>query len=220
VKKVVNESWESELRKSIQKQTSNEKPKEESSKYYDVIQAPYIRGFTEKLQKDLSNLNIGFVMKKTQTISSLLCRTKSRKKREEDKDNVYLIKCESCQKPYVGETSQTFQERCKQHKRDVRNGNETNGIYCHLKENPGHEILWEEFQILHKESHWKRRKIKESLIINAINPQEDINSLMNLEKGLEITPIWNILGSGIKKELKLDHCKPSQEYHASEEKET
>ena len=43
-----------------------------------------------------------------------------------------------------------------------------------------------------REKHWKGRKIKEALYINAQNPKKtvDKNSIMNLEKGLDMDPIW------------------------------
>jgi len=44
-----------------------------------------------------------------------------------------------------------------------------------------------------KEKHWRARKIKEAIIINAINPTKNVQSggIMNLEKGYEMDPIWS-----------------------------
>ena len=41
---------------------------------------------------------------------------------------------------------------------------------------------WDEAQFLDADRHWKRRKIKESLYINAYKAKQG-TSLMNLEKG-------------------------------------
>ena len=44
-----------------------------------------------------------------------------------------------------------------------------------------------------RENHWRARKIKEAVLINAINPTKDVRNggVMNLEKGYEMDPIWS-----------------------------
>ena len=44
-----------------------------------------------------------------------------------------------------------------------------------------------------REKHWRARKIKEAVLINAVNPTRDVRSggIMNLEKGYEMDPIWS-----------------------------
>ena len=48
-------------------------------------------------------------------------------------------------------------------------------------------------------THWKRRKIKESLYINAYKAKQG-SSLMNLEKGAWIDPCWGALNDPILEE--------------------
>ena len=50
------------------------------------------------------------------------------------------------------------------------------------------------------EKNWKRRKIKEAIYINAVNPAEAMgsNQILNLEKGYELDPVW----SGFNKEYR------------------
>ena len=50
---------------------------------------------------------------------------------------------------------------------------------------------------LDKEDHWKGRKLKEALYIDALNPSTTTNAskIMNLEKGFELDPIWNEFNS-------------------------
>ena len=69
----------------------------------------------------------------------------------------------------------------------------SNGLYAHLKENKGHKINWEGFVYLDSERNWKRRKIKEALYINAVNPAEAMgsNKILNLEKGYDLDPVWS-----------------------------
>ena len=44
-----------------------------------------------------------------------------------------------------------------------------------------------------------RRKIKESIYINAMDPSQKPTQIMNLEKGKEVSPCWNEFNSVIKK---------------------
>ena len=64
-----------------------------------------------------------------------------------------------------------------------------------------HKIGWNEYKILDREQHWKKRKIKESLYINALNPSPSIGKIMNLEKGFKIDPLWNALSDKIKSSM-------------------
>ena len=64
----------------------------------------------------------------------------------------------------------------------------TNGFAQHLKQNKKHMIDWENRVFLDFEPHWRKRKIKEAIFIDCLNPGNTIspNILMNLEKGIEI----------------------------------
>ena len=63
-----------------------------------------------------------------------------------------------------------------------------------------HEIDWENQKFLISELDWRRRKIKEALFINGLNPQNQISdSIMNLEKGLEISACWKEFNPDIRK---------------------
>ena len=58
--------------------------------------------------------------------------------------------------------------------------------------------------ILDKEKNWKGRKIKEAIYINAIVPTTmmDKEKLMNLEKGVELDPVWKELNPQIRDQIK------------------
>ena len=76
-----------------------------------------------------------------------------------------------------------------------------NGIAQHIMET-NHEIDWENRKFLDSESHWRRRKIKEALFIDCLNPQKEVtDSIMNLEKGLEISECWKEFNQDIRKVL-------------------
>ena len=66
-------------------------------------------------------------------------------------------------------------------------------LYCHIRENKGHKIDWDKVLFLDYEKNWKRRKIKEAIYINVINPTNTMNKkdILNLEKGYELDAVWS-----------------------------
>ena len=62
-----------------------------------------------------------------------------------------------------------------------------------------HIISWENIAFVDQESNWSRRKIKESIYINAMDPSQKPTQIMNLEKGKEVNPCWNEFNYVIKK---------------------
>ena len=140
-------------------------------------------------------------MKKGETLKTKLCKLKPNTEKEDKNDVDYIISCKTCRMKYIGETSQQFKNRKYQHQKDVQNKNSNNGIYCHLKKNKKHKIAWEEAIFIDRDSHYMRRKIKESIYINALDPSERPTKIMNLEKGVKIGSCWNEFNSDICKYL-------------------
>jgi hypothetical protein len=102
---------------------------------------------------------------------------------------------------YIGETSQHFCDRRSQHARDVLNRKETNGIYDHLKRHKSHKPDWENFSFVDRDSNWKSRKIKESLYINALNPANILENVMNIEKGIATNDCWMEFNAEIRRAI-------------------
>ena len=75
-------------------------------------------------------------------------------------------------------------------------------------------IDWENRVFLDFEPHWRKRKIKEAIFIDCLNPGNTIspNILMNLEKGIEIASCWKEFNPQIKKLLskKIPREKPTE----------
>ena len=82
VNKTINDSWAIELKKELmeaaQKDSNNE-----NDQYYNVLHTLYVQGFSEKLQKNLNKLGIGFVMKKGETLKTKLCKLKPNTEKED-----------------------------------------------------------------------------------------------------------------------------------------
>ena len=194
VLKTLEDSWAKEtlkaVLKGVEQKVKVEKPKEN---YFEVLHAPYVKGFSEGLQRRLRRLQVGFVPKSGETIYSNVCRLKQRVDVDERKNVVYAVPCGDCGIRYFGETGQHFSDRKSQHQRDVKAGKTTNGFFCHVKENAGHKIDWESAVFVDYEKNWKRRKIKEAIYINAINPTKAIikKGILNLEKGYDLDAIWS-----------------------------
>jgi hypothetical protein len=199
VLKTIEKSWESETLKAALSETGAVVENNERKDIFDVFHAPYVEGFSEGLQKKLKKLGIGFVPKKGITLYNHLCQLKQKKSNDQQKDDVYSIKCASCKMRYIGETSQFFGKRKYQHTNAVKRKVETNGIYCHLKSNKEHMINWDKVIFLDHEKQWHRRKIKESIYINALNPTEGMQKVMNIEKGYRIDTCWNFFNDEIRK---------------------
>ena len=137
-------------------------------------------------------MNIGFVPKIRETLYTNLCKLKAKVDFIDCKDVVYSIPCKECGIRCIGETGQHFCDKVGQHQRDRRNRKVSNGLYAHIRRNQGHTMEWKDAIFIDRERHWKGRKIKEALYINAQNPRKtvDKDGMLNLEKGMDMDPIW------------------------------
>ena len=88
---------------------------------------------------------------------------------------VYQVEC-SCNKIYIGQTGQYLKERLRQHKNEIRKGEEKTGLSAHVA-NTTHEIYWDNVKILENESFAEKRKFLETANIvrstNTLNIQKD-----------------------------------------------
>ena len=122
VQKTIKNSWEKETLKAILVESDGTQDLRKANEdFYDVFHAPYIQGFSEGLQKKLQRFNVGFIPMKSQTLHNKVCHLKPMIENGEKKDLVYAIRCSTCNKYYIGETSQHFTDRKNQHVRDIKN---------------------------------------------------------------------------------------------------
>ena len=200
VMRTIEDSWKTETKKTVMREMQQSFDEEEQKEeYFEVLHAPYIHGFTQRLQKKLKPFNIGFVHKKGDTIFQNVCHLKQKIMKDEKKNRIYSVPCQTCGKSYIGETGQQISRRIYQHQYDIHKKKATNGIFKHMEENPDHIISWENIAFVDQESNWSRRKINESIYINAMDPSQKPTQIMNLEKGKEVNPCWNEFNSVIKK---------------------
>ena len=145
-----------------------------------VLCLPYVQGLSEKIEKQTKDINIRTVFTAKHTLRSCLMKVKTPRNSLDHKGVVYSIPCE-CGKEYIGETGRTLTQRMSEHKRAVKNGDSNNALAVHVKQS-GHNIQWEEANILIREGHWTKRKIKEGIAIKKNN--------LNLDKGFQIDNNW------------------------------
>ena len=99
--------------------------------------------------------------------------------RDQAKGVIYRIPCE-CGQEYNGEASKSIHDRIAEHRRSVRRGDTNNSIAVHVQ-TTDHIIKWENVEVLQREQHKTRRKIKEVMYIQT-------SRCMNVDQGMSLDP--------------------------------
>ena len=161
------------------------------------ISLPYVPGVTEALQRLVRPYGIQAHAKPYNTIRSMVVSPKDRTKPLERAHTVYHISCADCDSQYTGETAQPLAARLSQHKR------ESSPVGRHMK-SAGHNIDWDNTQILDREANWFRRGVKEAIQIRRKRPD------LNLDQGRHILPrCWDTLVSRDSRSTERVHVTPS-----------
>ena len=149
--------------KNYRPKTEEEKIKQkEKDAKFDKIYLPYVPKISDILRKQLKKENVKAIFTRGRTIGDLICNNKPKIPHERWKNKVYQIPCKDCEKIYIGETSQRFEEREAQHKRARSNKDATNGIARHDFET-SHIINWEKAELIGSHKYRQNRKIKEAI---------------------------------------------------------
>ena len=93
-------------------------------------------------------------------------------------NTVYSVKCDNCDKEYVGESGRTVGIRHKEH----TDGKHSSGVYDHIKAT-GHTCSLKNVKVISREPNYWARKYRETIHIHKRRPA------MNRDNGLEIPPI-------------------------------
>ena len=175
-------------------QDRNEENKQAENRSESIV-VPYVKGISEKLRRDLAKQDVNVVFKKGRTLHSMIFNGKFKKKDGRKKNVIYKIPCKDCKLSYIGETSQWYDERESQHRRCIRNQDENNGIFRHIKDT-GHDIAWEKVEFLDYDQRTPCRKMKESFLIDI---HAAIDGVMNPRDGTQKDACWNSLITILKK---------------------
>lgn len=142
---------------------------------------PYIPNLSERIAKTLhdTNSNLKIAYKPVQKLASFFSKMKTKIKNAPHTGVIYKLDCQNtnCDKTYIGETGRDVKTRIKEHQYDYKNAlknNETNffktACLKHaIEEN--HNFDFENYKIVDKENHWRKRKNIEALHIHLNQPQ-------------------------------------------------
>ena len=135
-----------------------------------IVSFPYVKGFSEQIQRICNQFGIRVAHRPVQTLRHLLVHPKDKQEKERISGVVYGIHCEgeNCNEFYVGETEQPLKKRMYQHRRNAGEG-VSSAVHNHLDES-GHIFQNENVDILCKESNWFERGVHEAIYIKALNP--------------------------------------------------
>ena len=97
----------------------------------------------------------------------MLNNNKDSDKMENLSNVVYLIKCNVCDKVYIGETGRRLKNRIYEHKRNCRLGNFNTGLSRHSWD-CNHFFHFSNIKIFARENNKYKRKIIESICINNL----------------------------------------------------
>ena len=166
---------------SKRRQPSTPEPSEDNEKPKTLF-LPYVKGLSEKIDRQVRRLNIRTVFTTRTTVRRRLMRVKGKPPQEDVRGVIYSIPCE-CGAIYIGETGRTLKTRLAEHQRAVNTMNSNNGIAVHVMMTH-HTIKWEGARVVSVEPHLTKRKVKEALTIRR-TPNN-----MNLDSGFQLDSVW------------------------------
>ena len=111
-----------------------------------VLVTPYVKGLSEKIERQCNHLNVRAVFSSRRTLRRELVRVKNKAEPSNIKGVVYQIGC-NCGEQYIGETGRTLAVRIKEHKSAVNRDDSNNGISVHAN-STCHDINWESAKVV------------------------------------------------------------------------
>ena len=139
------------------------------------------QGLCESIKRICGRYGIQTHFKGGKTIKNLLVSPKDKDPMLNQSGAIYRYQCNNlgCDDEYIGETSRTFGERCKEHLKAP-------SAIHHHSTLTGHTTNHNNFQIIGREGHNLARNIKESIYIRVNNP-----SLNNNIGKFNLSHIWD-----------------------------
>ena len=162
------------------KQDHGEKGTNEEIK---TLVLPYTPGLSENIDVVCKHLPVKIAFTSKSTLGNMLTQVKTPIPPFEKTGVIYAIHCE-CGGTYIGETGRTFKIRMSEHKRAIKIGDHNNAISVHVH-STGHSILWDKCEVLAVEENWRRRKIREAILIKSTS------DTINTDPGVHINPSWD-----------------------------
>ena len=140
---------------------------------------PYVRGTSEVLSRIFHKHGANIFHKPYNTIRQQVTHVKDRTDKMKMCGVIYQVKCQKCDKDYVGETARRLDTRMKEH---VSRASSAIYEHCHTT---GHTINPEDTKVLSSEEHFWKRKVKEAIEIKQRRPR------LNRDEGLELPRVYD-----------------------------
>ncbi|KYN50572.1 hypothetical protein ALC57_07139, partial [Trachymyrmex cornetzi] len=177
----INNRIKSLSHKNKLKQTNQKDLSDNNIKMYSTL--PYVKNFTEKFQNVYRKYNLNIAYKPINSLNKFIKTGKDKLDKMDNSDVVYKIICGNCDCSYVGQTKKKLKTRIKEHKADIKKSNNHSVVSLHQLQY-GHQIDWENINILDSERLFYKRSISEMIHIkkqeNGINNQNDTEKLPNI----------------------------------------
>ncbi|CAF3042390.1 unnamed protein product [Rotaria socialis] len=125
------------------------------------------------------NLNIQFAFRKHLSLKRIfLPILKGKDESKEKKNLIYSIPCSNCEKVYIGETSRMRETRMAEHRSKIKTLASDSKLVEHIEQHK-HKFDFSKVETLARETDWRKRTIKESILTNkacgnAINDTKHI----------------------------------------------
>lgn len=140
---------------------------------------------TKRLEKLFYKNNIKLIYKTNKTIESYLNNSKD-KSEMNNNSGIYRIKCKDCNAIYIGQTGRSLKIRINEHRKHI-----TSNVFQH-RLNMGHNIDYENTEILHKCCKGKKMDLLEALEIHRHEKDQQF-TIINDKMQLNPTPIFKYL---------------------------
>lgn len=145
---------------------------------------PYIDYLTQKVIKLLKTVdNVKIAKYNLKTGHKLFSKLKDKLPLLSAYNVIYEVLCEDCQRPYVGQTSQSLKQRLALHRSDSRLRPGRCALASHIHES-GHCMQYEQTKILSTEHNYQKRLFLEMCYINErenpLNSRVDIHNLSQI----------------------------------------
>lgn len=172
----------------VQHRKEKEKKSEDDddeNKPLSTAKIPYIKGLSEEIRRILGQYKIRTVFRTTETLGRILTKVKDPTPPEERPGIVYKIKC-ICGEFYIGETGRSLTARMKEHRAACRLAAFERSAVAEHAWQAGHEIEWDDVEILDTATDLQERKVKEAVYIR-LAPK---GLKMNRDEGKELSSLW------------------------------
>ena len=149
----------------------------------------------EPLRPALKNIGVSTSFSSRNTLGNQLSHTGPPRPHDNDLPGVYIVECKQCPNGvYFGETGVTLANRMAGHRSDIRKAKDSNALFVHMRDNPGHSFDLNGAKLIYKSNQKPNRQLVESAMIAT-------NANCNLRPG--DYPVCRITAPVVLKSVKL-----------------